>query len=554
MKNPVCIAFIMLLILSACKKQKESGQTMSSWYLHKAAYDNYLGLRDSAFYYFNRVIETSKDSLEKGTAYFGIAGLELEDGDYYSSQESLTSALRTLNEEDTSHYTMISAGYNTLANATLELKEYDSAFQNYYRSLGFAPYEDLKAHVLNNLGVAHQRIMQYEKAIAMFDSAMAKNIKDTLLKAKVISNLARTKWLVNPTYNSVPEFMEALRLKEAVNDSLGMNASLAHISEYYAKSRPDSALYYALKRLAIANMLQDPADRLEAVGKLAVISPSEESRKYAAEYIRLSDSLNDARSQARNKYALIRFDVEKGRKDNLNLQKHIGRQRLLIWGTVVFAVLIILGLVWRARARRARLKQEADNAIRESALKTSQKVHDVVANGLYKIMNELEHNLAIDKEPLLDRIEELYEKSRDISYEQVTVNKADYSRQIQQLITSLAGSQVELEVTGNEKSFWDKTNKTQKQQLQFVIEELMINMKKHSRANKVWLRFSEENGNGRIDYKDNGVGIPEGLELGNGLSNTVNRIKSINGQVIFGKSSEEGASISIRFPLNSSQP
>lgn len=554
MKNPVYIAFIMLLILSACKKQNKTGQTMSAWYLHSASYKNYWGLRDSAYYFYNKVIGSSKDSLEKGKAYLGIGVLELEAGDYYSSQENLLSSIRALDKKDTGYYETICASYNSLGNASLELREYDSAFSSYYNALKFAPTIDTQLHTLNNLGVAYQKVKKYDRALEVFDSAMSQEIKNTSLKAMIISNLARTKWLKDSNYAALPEFRTALALREAINDSLGMNASFSHISDYYTNSRRDSAYYYALKRSAIANMLQDPADRLEAAKKLAMISPLEESRKYMEEYIELNDSLINFRNQARNRYALIRFGVEKSWADNRNLQKHIGRQRLLIWGTVVFAVLVILGLVWRARARRARLKQEADNAIRESALKTSQKVHDVVANGLYKIMNELEHNPAIDKEPLLDRIEELYEKSRDISYEQATVNKADYSRQIQQLITSLAGSQVELEVTGNEKSFWDKTSKAQKQQLQFVIEELMINMKKHSRASKVWLRFSEEKGNGCIDYKDNGVGIPEGMELGNGLSNTVNRIKSINGQVIFGKSSEKGASISIRFPLNSSQP
>jgi signal transduction histidine kinase len=265
----------------------------------------------------------------------------------------------------------------------------------------------------------------------------------------------------------------------------------------------------------------------------------------------LNDSLQLSRDTTRNRFALIRYDVQKSKADNLTLQQHVTKQRLLIYGLTAIAVIIIIGLsIWYDK-RRKRIKQESENAIRESRLKTSQKIHDVVANGLYVIMNELEHGQLDDTEPLLTKIETLYEKSRNISYEDSLpgTSNADYDTQIHELLSAFSNDQVNVFVIGNQPAFWGKIGNTQKKELQFVLKEILINMKKHSCAGNVVIQFKQDNSTGFINYKDNGIGFPADFKFGNGLHNTVSRIRSIKGEVNFGKSEEGGASIAISFPL-----
>jgi len=220
---------------------------------------------------------------------------------------------------------------------------------------------------------------------------------------------------------------------------------------------------------------------------------------------------------------------------------------------VLAAVIIIWLSLWYSK-RRKRIKQESENAIRNSKLKTSQKVHDVVANGLYGIMNELEHSKAIDREPLINKIEVLYEKSRNISYEDIGSGKSiDYDNQVHQLLTSFANDQTKVIVVGNQPTYWNRISASQKHELQLVLNELMINMKKHSHAKNVVIVFKQEDNKGFINYKDDGVGFDSGSEFGNGLNNTVSRIKSLNGDVNFGKSEKAGVFIAISFPLESSK-
>jgi signal transduction histidine kinase len=247
---------------------------------------------------------------------------------------------------------------------------------------------------------------------------------------------------------------------------------------------------------------------------------------------------------------LIRYDFQKSKADNLVLQQHITEQRALMYGLMATAVIIIIGLyVWYTK-RRKRQKLESENAIRESKLKTSKKVHDVVANGLYGIMNELEHKKTVDKEPLINKIEDLYEKSRNISYEDVSAfNNINYNVQVHDLLNAFSTDQTRVIVVGNQPAFWNSITNVQRNELQLILNEIMVNMKKHSQAKNVSVIFKQENNKAVITYKDDGIGFVPGLRYGNGLNNTVSRIKSMKGEVIFGKSEKEGASITISFPL-----
>jgi len=545
---------ITIWILIGCGEKNEAKKAISSKdYQWGAYYDDYFpDKKDSAFYLLNRVVNNSEDSIEKADAYFRMGRQQLFAGDHYSAQASFLSSIKILDEDDTAHHSTLAADYNALGNAALEVKDYQGAIDNYRLAAEFATSDDHKLYILNNLGVAYQKQRNYKRSASVFDSAARNNTLDTSIKAKIISNFARTKWLADPAYNPLPEFRYALTLRSLQNEkeSVAINASFAYLSDYYEKTRPDSAYYYALKRLAVAKQLDDPGEKLEAFNQLINVGPVSQTKQYSNQYIELDDSISNARSKDRNQLALIRFDAEKNKADNLLLQKHITNQRLTIWGTVLLALLVIIALVVWARIRRNKLKQESENEIRASRLKTSQKVHDVVANGLYVIMNELEHSKSINREPLINKIEKLYERSRNISYEDVDPGN-NIADQISFLLTAFSNKQTRVILVGNEESFWNRVSPHQKRQLQMVLTELMVNMKKHSRAKNVVIIFKQEDNTAIVTYNDDGIGFDPDYQFGNGLNNTVNRIKSLIGNITFGKNREGGVLVSISFPLES---
>lgn len=508
---------------------------------------------DSAFLRFNRYVNDSEDSLKKGKAYGYMGEILWKIGDIYSAQQSLLDAFKTLDPLNKKHREEIAIVYNLLGNISQDLKQYDEAITFYNKAMTFSKGTDYLFEVMNGKATAFQKNGNYHDAIAIYDSALTINPTNQLLVARVIDNRARTKWLQNRGYSALPEFQAALKIRSDSQYNLGLNASYAHLSDYYAKLNADSALWYAQKMREKAKENQSPGDILEAIDKLIRItnSPALKEQWYE-EYKTLNDSLQLSRDTTVNRVALIRYDAQKSKADNLILQQHITRQRTWIYGVAALAVGIIAVLsAWYAKRRR-KIKQDADIKIRDSKLKTSQKVHDVVANQLYRIMNELEHSNTIDKETLTNKIEVLYEQSRDISYEDIPVKySVDYNAQIHDLLKAFDNEHTKVFIVGNGQAFWNKLTEGKKYELLLILKEIMVNMKKHSHAKNVVLVFKWEDNKAFIAYKDDGVGFPESIEFGNGLNNTVSRIKSLNGVINFEKSEKGGASILISFPLQS---
>ena len=545
---------IVASLLVACgKEKKETAQEYTD--LQWGSYYYYNNKFDSAILMFSRAISSSTDSLDKANANIFIGMLLRQAGDIYAAQQSLTAALRVLDPEDSKHQVSIISIYNELGNTSIDLKNYQDAV-NFYNK-GVAVTKD-PAHILeikNGKATALQKMGQYTDAIAIYDSILNERPAKMDLLARVISNRARTRWLLNPKLPVLDEYWQALKIRLDSQYHAGLNASYAHLSDYYTKVNPDSALWYAEKMYENAREYISPDDELEATDKLSRLSKASLSKqRWYEQFKNLNDSLLLARDTTRSRYALIRYDVQKSKSDNLLLQQRLTRQRVWMYSLIGLALAIVLSLSVWYRKRRKRIQKETENAIREAQLRTSKKVHDVVANGLYHIMNELEHKEEIEKEPLITKIEGLYEKSRNISYEEPLDTSANFPKKIHELLAVYSNDQTKVIVIGNQAAYWNVVNAIQKQELQLVLQELLVNMRKHSGAKNVVIRFQQENDRVLVHYKDDGKGYPSPIKFGNGLQNTVNRIETLRGEIIFGESAEAGATITISLPLDTNHP
>lgn len=197
------------------------------------------------------------------------------------------------------------------------------------------------------------------------------------------------------------------------------------------------------------------------------------------------------------------------------------------------------------------MELEAENRVKESQLKTSRKVHDVVANGIYRVMAELENREDINREELLDRLEILYDKSRDISYEveDLGLDDVQFHLSISELLKSFSNEDRTVLIAGNEEAIWEKFTAVQKDNLEQVLQELMVNMQKHSKAEEVIVRFEYDGNNLHVYYKDDGIGLSDSLKYGNGFKNTENRINLLKGTLTFEKNNNRGLGIHISIPI-----
>lgn len=548
-------AFLVVMITSlACTERKNKMPVKSPDFPKaQAVYGNN---NDSAFLYFNQVVGNSGDNLEIASAYTYMAWIQSEAGDYFGSQESILKSQQYLNEKKETDQYWIAANYEVLGTTSLNLKHYDDALTYYDLALKSDQNIANHSYYLNNKAVTYQKKKKFDEAIAIYQSLLDQKQDSIVEYARRLSNLAISKWWRDSTYRAASELLAALAIRKTKNDSWGLNASFAHLADYYSKSRKDSALFYAKQMYAIADSLDSPDDKIEALYKLIKLEQPARASKYFNQYVALNDSLQQARNAAKNQFAVIRFNVEKTKADNLKLQKdnaekrsRIIRQRYIIFSVIfVLAASLVIARLWYKK-RKQRFSLESSNAIKEQQLKISKKVHDNVANGLYQLMTEIEHK-EMEKETLLDKVERLYEKSRDISYEQTSESTGNYDEKINQLLSSFSGPVIKVLMVGNGPSFWKDISLQTKNELQHILQELLINMKKHSRAKNVMVKFERNNDQYMIRYMDDGTGMSQEVKFGNGLENTVNRIHAMGGTIKFDTGKVNGLRVDISFLNN----
>ncbi|MGZ3813586.1 MAG: tetratricopeptide repeat-containing sensor histidine kinase [Mucilaginibacter sp.] len=519
------------------------------WVDYREAYGLLTTHKDSAFYYFNRSASRSTNKDEVALAYYNMAMIQSDAGDHYGAQESLTLSLKSLDEHRAKDRNYLATDYNELGMTCTRLNDYEQALKYYELALHFADDTTFRPYILNNSGNAYKKLKRYNEAQASYKEVLRLIGKKGTAYARTLTNLATTKWLSDRHYNAAPELRKALTIRLNQNDLWGENSSYANLAEFYMDNKPDSALWYARKMYTIACRLQSPDDELEALQKLTILSSSTEAKPYFLRYQALGDSLETKRSAAKNQFALIRYDVEKSKTENLLLQKENTEKGYQLAGVILIGALgSMVGVLWY-RKRKHALKLEAENDIRQNKLRVSQKVHDVVANGIYRVMNEVEYNEEIDRNDLLDKLELMYEQSRDITYEKDQRVSDDVAENINTLLNAFKSKSIKLAIVGNETMLWQNVGSEIIKQLEPVLQELMVNMSKHSQASQGLIGFESVNNTLVIEYRDNGVGLPADVQLGNGLRSTVSRIEDLGGSLIFETPAIKGVQLHITIPL-----
>ncbi|MHC6201108.1 tetratricopeptide repeat-containing sensor histidine kinase [Elizabethkingia miricola] len=548
MKN-FTILFLFLII--SCTNTKENVKVNREYY-DKAYGFLETSQKDSAFVYFNKAKEIfiqNKSSYSlAGSCLVNMGIIQYESGDFYGAQETALSAIKYLNEKNKEDFFDISSNYNNLGIINRNLENYNKAIEFYNLAMKFSLENTNKQVYLNNIAYAYGAQKKYREALKIYNLIFKKDNKNNKEYSRALTNLAKTKWLQNADYNPVSELKKALNIRLQEKDLWGQNSSYAHLADYYTQKKPDSALIYATKMYDVAKTLKSPDDQVEALQKLIILENPEKSKQYFLTYQKLNDSLQTARSKAKNQFALIRYETEKNKADfqkaqadNVKKQNQILKQYA---GLGILGLVLIGGGVWYRRRKKI-LQQEKELEVKKTELRYSKKVHDKVANKVYRVMSEVENAPEMEKEELLDKLENIYEISRDISYDH---EPTDEKHLVEMLESYSSQDDVQLVKVGIQEIGWDTFNKDTQSEVFNVLQELMTNMKKHSKATRVVIRMNRINEEITIRYTDNGVGCDK-LSPKNGIKNTGNRMESIGGTINFDAVSGEGFKAELKFSV-----
>lgn len=547
--------YCLLIFIYSCSEKPNYDKKIKNQYYDKAWFYFDKGEKVKSFIEFEKAKNhflKEGDSLGVAKCLMNMSIIMTDQGDYFGGQETSLEANKFFNENNKSNHTYIGANYNNLGIASFNLKNYKEAEKFYNLAIWFSDTILDTQIYLNNKALLLQNDKNYQEAIIVYNQLFQQSHDNKIEYSRALSNLSRTRWLLNNNYNPLPEFRKALLIRFKEHDSIGLNASYSHLADYYIKNNQDSALFYARKMYEVSKEIKSPDDQVEALQKLISLEDENNSKKYFKVYQKLDDSLQTARNKAKNQFALIRYETEKNKADFLKAQAESTEKhnKIIVRNIIVVALVIFLlfGYLYYTR-RQKRLKQEKELEVKNTELKYSKKVHDKVANRIYQLMSQVENKSDIDRDSLIFGLENVYETSRDISYDNKDVDENKiFSEQLQNMLNSYQSSSVNVIFNGNKENIWENVSFQNKTEIYLILQELMTNMKKHSQADKVFLKFSKEKNIVNISYTDNGIGMKNHLPK-NGLQNMENRILVIHGKINFDSETNNLLKINISFPI-----
>ncbi|HLF52677.1 tetratricopeptide repeat-containing sensor histidine kinase [Flavobacterium sp.] len=488
-----------------------------------------------------------------------MANVQQVFSDYLGSEKTLIEALP---------YTQCnllyeSAAYNLLGISSKELSNYDDALYYYDKAKSTTKDTLARISIDNNKASVYIQKKEFNSSIKLLEPILKSNILDTFYvkKARVLDNLGYSYYKSDRNKEGFPLMNEALNIRKKSNDSYGIIGSCLHLAEFFQKTQPQMAKKYAMEAYQTTKHIHSINERLESLSFLVSNNFENGNNTYAVEYIRLNDSILKVRNNAKNQFAKIKYDSDQNRAENLKLTTQKTETTLLLERQknstllMYFVVSVLIALaIFVINFLNTKNKKEKIIVSYNTETRISKKLHDELANDVYHAMTFAEtQDLSTEnnKEILLNDLDNIYSRTRNISKENSTIHVGPhFVVHLKEMMSNYSNDKVNVLVNGLDvlQNITLATNK--KITVYRILQELLVNMKKHSQCSIVVITFKKIDKKIQIEYSDNGIGAaPDKINLKNGLLNVENRIHAINGTLTFDNSNHRGFKVSIAFPI-----
>lgn len=510
-------------------------------------------LKDSAALFYQAIVAPNSDSdIPRAINYYGLkkkdalnrddtlaairnlrlmAMGEFKIGNTYDSENTVVEALGLV-DSNSQKDTLVEnrkALYNQLGQVYRETDNYAKAIDIYNLSLNYARSLADTITLLNNKANVYKDMGQYAKAAKNLGLAHAllEGSNDSLRLAMVLDNLGMVQAKLKQP-EALSHLTRALQIRERKNDLSKTYPSYKNLALYYFDTQDiKQAQMYADKAYRAAAALNSSSYLEDALSLYVTIN--QDPKIVAFKNIR--DSIDKQKQLAQNKYAFIKYNVEKEkeRTAQAELAREKEKAQKTLYLFLAVAVILVGTIVYirlRERHRREKLLQ-----VHQTEARISKKVHDEVANDIYRLMAKMQAK-NMGEDTLLDDLDRIYGKTRDISKEHRALDIGpNFGQQLNELLASYQTQTTGISTRNLAAIDWDLVPRTKKETIYRVLQELMTNMKKHSQASAVLLSFRQNGKNITVEYTDNGKGCT--LKNKNGLQNAENRIHAIKGSITF---------------------
>ncbi|BFM42025.1 hypothetical protein CFS9_06660 [Flavobacterium sp. CFS9] len=518
---------------------------------------------DSAFFYYNKlrsICNPVTDPENYITSLNRMAEIQQDHADYAGSENTIKETLPYLRYAK--KQSQIWNAYVILSINYLNTYDYENAIRYNQKALKLQTEEWRKLAARNNIAVILMEEGKYNEALQIFLSLITKKevLTNDEFQGKALDNIGYCYFKIHNSDKALYYFQKSLEIRHKQNDSFGLGKSYLHFAKFYEESNPLLAKKYmhlSYEKFSLANIIDE---RLISLKLIIKNSSDRELKKYSIVYVNLIDSIFEVKQKAKNQYAKIKYDSTKEKNENLRLKTYkveneiqIEKQRnrnIISYIIITLSLSLVTVLYFYLSSKGNKEKIEAAY---KSETRIAKKLHDELANDIYHTMAFTESkNLSVkeNKIQLLNNLEAIYSRTRDISKESDrTITSEDFILNLEEMIEGFNTPLIHILINGLETIDWDEIEKNKKMTVYRTVQELLVNMKKHSAATLVTITFKKTDHNVMITYTDNGIGIDlAAIKFQNGLYNIENKILSIKGEIIIDSTPERGFKVSINFP------
>ena len=567
--SPILVLLAVFLVLQSCTKKqilqpnRENSLAaidrlidLGDHYLEKANYD-------SAYYFHNKaknLCDVKTDNTRIIYSLSRMSEIQQNQGDYSGSETTAIEAMPFLNTTMDPSYE--SSLYNLLGVVYMKLFDYDNALLYYKKALHLKIDAIRKLKIEHNIAVVYMAKLDYDRAIQiLLPLTLRKEIQnDPATYSKALDNLGFSYFKVGHP-KGIEYLNQALKIKTNLNDDWGMAASYLHLTQYYKQTNPGLANDYARMAYEKATKVNNVDDRLESLASLIQSSFGNQSKFYSENYLQINDSITKVRQNARNQFAKIKYDSKKDKEENLLLKNQKSEnlleleiqknKNLLLRFLIVIGILSTIFLYYFLKAIN---KKEKIQTTYDTETRISKKLHDELANDVYHTMAFAETqdlSSTQNKEILLTNLDTIYSRTRNISKENSPIDTGlHFVAGLKEMISGFNTDAVTILINSMDSVHWNTLETNKKIIVYRVLQELLVNMKKHSHCSLVVITFKKNENKLQIDYSDNGLGAAfDKINSKNGLQNVENRILAINGTITFDTKPDKGFKTSFTIPI-----
>ncbi|MFT5891319.1 MAG: signal transduction histidine kinase [Dokdonia sp.] len=549
-------------------KKNNDTLKLAKSYQRLGFYNKRLHNYELSFEFFNTSFKTSsslRDSANAGRRLMDMSTIQNDLGDYIGSEVIAVDALRYLDKTD--DYKNIAGAYHSITINKKERGDINGAEEWNEKTLALLNDTLIKKKIkeyyqidfLNTRANIQVKKQSYIEAIRQYSSLLnngiIENNKSQL--ARVKDNLGFAKWLkdsLDP--ESIKLMKEALIEREGVDDISGLVASNVHLAKFYAFNDVNRAIDYANIALENAMVIKNPVAVSETLGILINLKNKlkQSVNTEAQLYIDTKKKLDGIINKNRSIYEVTKYDNENLRKEkaqkDLEISESQTRNILLGFGIVFLLLISIIAYYIQKQKTKQKVKISKLQERYQTETRLSKRVHDEVGNDIFYLMTQIENDPSLLEKnglKLLDGLQNIYSKARDISREYTDIDTGEgFPEELLSLLNSFGNKEVKIITKQLEPTFWTPIDTDLKSEVFRIVQELLTNMKKHSQASFVGVTFKKESQKLTIQYSDNGIGVDSDKPT---LKSVENRIHVLKGVLTLDAQSDEGLQVSIVIPI-----